>query len=115
MSADTRKVERVLVRCIMKAQRDGFAIIYGAKAVDGGVCAMGAYERLGRKAPRLALPARSYELCRAYDAIEMGFDGHKHAVDERNRPLPARWIDVGMRLRKRFRPVHSDALIGADP
>lgn len=115
MSAgEPRKVESALVRCILKAQRAGFAIISGAKEADfgavAGVCAMGAYERLGRKAPRLALPSRSYELCRAYDAIENGFDGTEEACDENGRPLPRRWLDVGMRLRARFRPVDVDDL-----
>lgn len=113
---DTDTTEAAIAACILKAKHDGFVIIYGAKIVQHharpGVCAMGAYERMGRKAPALSLPRRGYDLSRAYDAIEMGFDGvpATRPLDDDGRPLPAKWLAVGYRLRERFEPMAARAL-----
>lgn len=110
-----RVTERVIALCIRRAQRDGLAIVFNAKEVPDsgpvrGVCAMGAYERLGVNAPSLRLPSSLPDLARAYDAIEAGFDGNGTACDDNGRPLPRTWIDVGLRLRERFMPMPASDL-----
>ena len=112
VEGDVAVTEAAIAWCIERAISDGLIIVYDAKVVPEtgaprGVCAMGAYERLGQSAPALALPSAGEALSMAYDAIETGFDGHGGMTGA------SAWTALGQRLRARFNPIPASALMSA--
>lgn len=98
MRGEVRETEIVLMRSAKEAKRHGCEFIYNAKEDDdGNVCVMGAYERFGGD-DRIAAFSSSDDMCRAWDAIETGFD----AGPRRGHPI--RWWNLGRKLRRRLNP-----------
>lgn len=96
-----RETEKALRLAAKKVRARGIQIVWGAFEEDGprgGVCVLGAYNRVHHAVPPLALPVDEDRMVAAYDAIEAGFDGEKRG------DAPRRWWQLGRRLRRSLRP-----------
>lgn len=113
-------MEEALLRYAAMAESAGLTIVCGAMDVEDkeegqlvGVCALGAYNRFAKGAS-LALPAGDAGHLDAWNAIEFGFDGvsYRDAFAQCDHgTLPQAWWALGVRLRKRLRPMPADRLL----